>query len=410
MEKGLALAFALIAVAVTFWRPLRRVRAALSISHLMATGHVFLLLGYVLGWAAGGAKDSVADQLAPIVAFVAGWVGFSTGIRFDLRILRTLPPKAYSVGLFPSVFTAACVGVGGMMLLERIGLMATHARAGAIVLAAAAAGSGPTLVALLRSRRAGKASAARPVLRMIEFSAGIDDLVVVGLAVLAFAAFRPAVEPISTFGLVATSMGGGVLLGVITWLFLGGQAKEDERMLLGLGMLVLIAGFAGWLHFSPAAIGAVSAMVLVNLPGNRNTQLLDAVRRVERPAVVVLMAIIGYHMTGDISSVFFPLVIGLTLVRLLVHRFAGLFVSTASVAPGLGTFRRWTDGLTPQGLLGLMVALSFFHVWRDEASRTILAAIAVSSVLNEILAPWLFLGLMNDLIGASHDKKATGPR
>lgn len=407
MEKGLSLALVLIAVALLFWRPLRRVRAALSISHLIATGHVFLALGYALGWVAGGASKEVSDQLAPVVAFVAGWIGFSTGIRFDFRILRTLPTRAYALGLFPSLFTAAVIGTGGLFLLERAGLEAAQACAGAIVLSAAAASSGPTLVALLRSRRAGRASAARPVLRMIEFSAGIADLLVVGLAIFAFAAFRPTSEPISALGLVATSMGGGVLLGVVTWLLLGGKAKQDERMLLGLGMLVSIAGFAAWLHFSPAAIAAASAIVLVNLPGKRNTQLLDAVRRVERPAMVVLMAVIGYHLTGNVSWMFFPLVLALTLARLLAHRFAGLFVSQSGVTPGLGTFPRWTDGLTPQGILGVMVALSFFHVWRDEAARTILAAIAVSSVLNEILAPWLFLGLMRDLVAAPRQKEET---
>src|SRR5690606_33291929 len=128
-----------------------------------------------------------------------------------------------------------------------------------------------------------------------------------------------------------------------TWLFLGGKAAEDERLLLGLGMLVFIAGFAGWLYFSPAAIAAVSAMVLVNLPGNRAKQLMDAVRRVERPAVVILMAVIGYHATGRITWLFFPLVVGLTLVRILSKRFAGVFVDRVPLAPGLRTYPRWTD-------------------------------------------------------------------
>src|SRR5690606_16111131 len=123
-------------------------------------------------------------------------------------------------------------------------------------------------------RRAGRASQARPVLRMIEFSAGVDDVVVVILATLAFATFRTTVEPTAPLGWIATSVGGGAAFGAVTWLFLGGRAAEDERLLLGLGMLVFIAGFAGWLYFSPAAIAAVSAMVLVNLPGGRATELM----------------------------------------------------------------------------------------------------------------------------------------
>lgn len=397
MEKGLSLAVIVIAVAITFWRPLRQVRAALGLSHLTATGHVFLVLGYVLGFVSGGYKEPVSDDLGPIVAFVSGWVGFATGIRLDLRILRTIPLRCYTVALFPAVFTALVVGTLGVYLLRRAGIGLLEASAAALIVAAAAASSGPTLVAMLRSRRAGRASEARPVLRMIEFSAGVDDLVVIALAMFTFASFRASAETFSPVYLVATSVAGGALLGVVTWLFLGGRANEDERLLLGLGMLIFIAGFAGWLYFSPAAIAAVSAMVLVNLPSDRTTQLMEAVRRVERPAVVILMAVIGYHITGRITWLFFPLVLGLTLVRILSRRFAELFVARVNLAPGLRTFPRWTDGLTPQGILGLMVALSFFHVWHDDLSRTVLAAIAVASILNEIVSPWLFLSLMRDL-------------
>lgn len=397
MEKGLSLAVILIAVAITFWRPLRRVRAALGFTHLIATGHVFLVLGYVLGFVSGGYKDPVSDDLGPIVAFVSGWVGFATGIRLDLRILRTIPLRCYTVALFPAVLTAAIIGVSGFFLLRHAKIPTIESYAAALILAAAAASSGPTLVAMLRSRRAGRASEARPVLRMIEFSAGVDDLVVIALAMFSFASFRASAEPISALYLVAASIGGGALLGAVTWLFLGGRANEDERLLLGLGMLIFIAGFAGWLYFSPAAVAAVSAMVLVNLPSDRTTQLMEAVRRVERPAVVILMAVIGYHITGRITWLFFPLVLGLTLVRILSRRFAGLFAAQVTLAPGLRTCHRWTDGLTPQGILGLMVALSFFHVWHDDLSRTVLAAISVASILNEIIAPWLFLGLMRDL-------------
>jgi hypothetical protein len=233
---------------------------------------------------------------------------------------------------------------------------------------------------------------------MIEFSAGIDDLVVVLLAMLAFAMFRTTAEPVGPVLLLATAMGGGALLGGATWLFLGGRATEDERLLLGLGMLVFIAGFAGWLHFSPAAVAAIAALVLVNLPGDRMAQLIDAVRRVERPAVVVLMAVTGFHVTGRITWIFFPLVFALTLVRLACKRWAGALVARVPTTPGLTTSRCWGDGLAPQGTLGLMVTLSFFHVWRDDISRTVLAAVAVASIINEIIAPWLFVRLLKGIM------------
>jgi len=260
-------------------------------------------------------------------------------------------------------------------------------------------------VAMIRARRPGRSSRARPVLRMIEFSAGIDEIVVVLLAMLAFAMFRTVPEPIAPIWLIAIGIGGGSLLGGVTWLFLGGRATEDERLLLGLGMLAFIAGFAGWLHLSPAGVAAISAMVLVNLPGERMAQLLRAVRRVERPAVVILMTVIGFHLTGGLTWAFLPLLFAMTILRLAVKRWAGNLVQGAVNTPGLKTSHRWGDGLAPQGSLGLMVTLSFFHVWSNDIARTVLGAVAAASLINELLAPALFLRLLKGITGPGSSNK-----
>lgn len=405
MGNGLALAIILVAVALTYWRPLKRVRTALGLNHLLATGHVFLVLGFILGLVFGPRDAPLADNLNPVVALVAGWVGFATGMRFDLRILRTVPRRAFVVGLLPAVAAAVVVGGFGGAVLVYFGTSSTQALASALILGAAASSSGPTLVATIRTRRPGRSSEVRPVLRMMEFSAGIDDMVVVLLAMLAFAMFRTTPEPVGPIWLITAAVGGGALLGAVTWLLLGGKAQEDERLLLGLGMLAFIAGFAGWLHLSPAAVAAVSAMVLVNLPGERMAQLVQVVRRVERPAVVILMAVIGFHVTGVVTWIFFPLVLALTLFRLACKRWTGALV--ARMAPArhdLRASRRWGDGLVPQGTLGLMVTLSLFQVWRDDISRTVLAAVAVASIINEIVAPWLLVRLLR---GITNGKKTT---
>ncbi len=397
MIRGSALAIVLIAAAFTYWRPLRRVRIALGFHHLVATGHVFLVLGFLLGLVLGEEQLPFTEDLSPIVALVAGWIGFATGMRFDLRILRTVPRRAFFVALVPAVSAGLAIGAGAAGLLLYLGTDTTQAGAAAVVLAAVAASSGPTLVSMIRARRPGRSSEARPVLRLIEFSAGIDDLVVVLLAMVAFGVFRLGAPGWTPVLWLLAATGGGGLLGGVTWLFLGGRATEGERLLLGIGMLIFIAGFAGWLYFSPAAVAAIAAMVLVNLPGERMTRLFDAVRRVERPAVVLLMAVIGFHLTGRVTWIFFPLVLGLTAVRLLCKRWAGALVSSVSVMSGLRTGRNWADGLAPQGTLSLLVALGLFYVWQDDLSRTVLAAVTVASVINETLAPWLFLRLLKGI-------------
>ena len=386
MVQWLVVAAALAVVALTFWRPLRRLGTALGAGHLLSTGHAFVALGALLGLAFGRSTEPLVDDLRPIVAFVAGWVGFATGMRFDLRVVGQVPGRVLAVALVPAVAAALAVGAAGASTLIAIGTDPMQAAAGGLVLAAAAASSGPTLVAVLRGRRAGRSARARPVLRMIELSAGVDDLVVVVLAMIAFALFRSGAEPIAPIWLLAAGSAGGVLLGATTWLFLGGRASEDERLLLGLAMLAFTAGFAGWLHLSPAGVTAIAAMTLVNMRGRRMKLLLRAVRRVERPAVVILMTVIGFHATRHSTWMVLPLAACMTVVRLCAKRWSADAAARWSAdgidsASHLATCRRWGDGLAPQGILGDPARSSVRARLPRRRSRSPLPAIDPSSPL-----------------------------
>ena len=381
----------LLVLAATFWRRLGRVRTALGLGYLLSTGHVFLIFGYLLGLAFGEQSASLDKSIAPIITFVTGWVGFATGMRFELNVLRAVPRRAFSVALVPAVAAAAVVGPACYALLALTGTEQTRALGAAMVLAAAAASSGPTLAAILRTRRPGRSAQMRSTLRMVELSAGLDDVIVIMLAVLGFALFRRVDEVVSPVGQVAMSAGGGALLGVVTWLFLGGRAAEDERLLLGLAMLAFTAGFASWLMISPAAVTAISAVVLANLPGGRIAQLFQAVRRVERPAVVILMTVIGFRIAGPLGWQVAPLVVFMTLLRMAAKYTSGQMVAGPIIgAPGLVAGPGWAHGLVPQGTLGLMITLGFYQVWHDDIARWVLAAVAISGLINEIVAPILF--------------------
>lgn len=408
MSAGALIALLLVVCAFTLWRPLGRVRAALGISHLVATGHAFLILGYLAGIALPDqAATQIALDLEPVAAFVAGWVGFAVGMRFDRRVLSQVPFRAFGVGLAPGIGAALAAGGTAFAGLLAFGGGVYESSAAALIVAAAAVSSGPAMAFVLRRRRAGRAVRARAILRMIEFSAGIDDALVVALAVVAFAFFRVDAGPLAAPLLVALAFGVGAGLAVVTYLFLGGRSVDDERLLLGLAMLALTAGFASWFRLSPASVAAITAFVLVNLPGERRLLLLAAVRKVERPAVVILMAVIGFEVAQVATWLVVPIALALTVCRL-----AGKYLLGALVArdfPGqldLAAPRNWALGLVAQGNLGLMITLSFFHVWRSEMALAVLAAVALSSILNELFAPVLIARVLKQVSARAHEEAA----
>jgi hypothetical protein len=378
-------------------------RTALGAHHLLATGQLFLVLGFALNLALGEVTASHIQALNPFVAFVSAWVGFATGMRFEAKILRKFPRSAFLVGLVPALGAASVVGSLGACALLYFHTPPREAYALALVLAAAAASSGPTLVAIIRRRRPGKSSLARPVLRMLEFSAGLSDLVVILLSALSFSFFQ-ASGPLPSGAILAlASVSGGSLLGLVLWLFLGGRATEDEKLLLGIGMLTFIAGYSEWLQLSPVVVAFCSATVLVNLPGARSARLTSFVGRVERPAVVILMAAVGVGLRPTVVPLLIPLLLLMTGVRLLSKRWSGnLVLSPSTSAQGLAARPDWADGLTAQGTLGLIMALGCSHIWRDDAARTVLAAIASASIINELAAPFFYLSLLKAITKAGH--------
>lgn len=392
MALEVALTIIALSVALSFWTPLRRVRRALGLGHLAATGHAFLLLGVLAGLVSlGPAQGRLSAELTPILSFATAWVGFAAGMRFDRRVLARLPARAFAVALAPAAAAALLVGPASAALLYAAAVPATEAAAAALVLASAAASSGPTLVAVLRTRRAGRAPEVRARLAMAELSAGLSDLLVILLASVAFILLRPADAPFNYALLTTASLAGGAVLGLVTWLFLGGHASDDERLLLGLGMLFLTAGFATWLELSPASVTAVAAITLVNLPGERAQSFFAAIGRVERPAVVILMTIIGYDVVGPQSWLTLALLAAFTVLRLVGKHAAGNALAGPPLrgAPGLHPGRAWALALAPQGALGLVVALSFFGAWNDVPARSVLTAVAGAAVINELIAPWL---------------------
>jgi hypothetical protein len=111
-----------------------------------------------------------------------------------------------------------------------------------------------------------------------------------------------------------------------------------------------------------------------------------------------MMAMIGFHSAGHFDWILLPLVGAMTLLRLLAKHLAGELVAGVMPGPGgLRTHKRWGTALTPQGILGLVVTLGFFFSFRDDVARTVLSAVALSGLLNELCAPWFLLRLLRGI-------------
>jgi hypothetical protein len=384
----------LLLAAFSSSRRLQRVRRSLWLVHLATSGYLFLVIGYLLGLTRGAFGDpELHPELLPVAAMLTGWIGFSVGMAFHARVLRPLPWRAFKVALAPGAAALVVVGAASLLTFVLAGVRLRTAIAGAALLGAAAATSAPTLAAALRTR-------GRPTrrtadvwsnLRMIEFSAGLDVALALGAGVIAFAVTSHGVADIGAPLWLLLTLGAAVAVGIIAWLFLGAALSDDERLLLGIGMIAFGAGFGSWLGLSPVVIGAVAGMVLVNLPGDRMTLLRRALANVERPALVIVLVITGYLIAGAVDWLMLLLVPFLTLLRGAAKVRAARFAhGEIAGVRGLKTGPRWGAGLVSQGHVGLVLALDYLTLHPQPFALTLLAAVALSGLINEIAAPtWM---------------------
>lgn len=396
MSGPVLVAVLLAAAFLASARRFGRIRQALGFSHLLVTGHAFLVLGAFVGLAVTEPQlDAMAHLLTPMSALVAGTLGFSIGMRFHGRVLRVMPPGAARVALTPALGASALTCVLAGLALTGFGLAPLEAITGALITAAAAAVSAPTLAAAIRRRRGGRSPELLASLRLVELAAGLSNAVTLGAAGLAFGLMRAQELGISGAFWVVCDIGFGLLTGLLTWLFLGGPSRRDERLLLGIGMIAFTAGLAEWFSLSPAALCAVAGATLVNLPGDRMASMAQAIRRLERPALVILMTLAGVYAVQVPHLALIPLVLLLTLVRggtlvFLARRVTGRLAPATGLAAG----HDWGKGTIAQGSLGLVCALAFRQLWPGEAADLALAAIAIASVVNEIAAPRILLAAL----------------
>ncbi|MGM0577234.1 MAG: hypothetical protein ACQEXJ_16025 [Myxococcota bacterium] len=402
----------LVAVAVlATWRRLARFRKALGLGHLVVTGHLFLVMGYLVGLPlTSSQRADLLPGLTPVTAVVAGWVGFTVGMAFHHRVLRRVSGAACAVALAPGVASAAVVGVLGLGMLALAGVEGHRAVAAALVLAAVASVSAPTLPRAARDRPLGRSAPVRGALRMMEFAAGLENLVAVALALLAFAVLRGAPDGLGIVTWWLGSVALGAIAGFCGWLFLGGKATGDERLLLGLGVVAVSAGLGEWLGLSPEGVCAVSGATLVNLPGDRMTRLRLTMERVERPAFVILMALVGFYAAGFGHWAILPLLGLLTVVRGATRWLAGRSGRAAEFEQSdLQAPANWGLGLVTQGGLGLVIALTFYQVWHAPAAGWILVAAAASAVVNEAVGPRLLARALDAPTAPPSMPRGNGP-
>ena len=290
---GLVFLFALAYLAGT--AKVQALEKKLQVTNVVTAGLPFVFLGVIAHTRGVGIlSESVLWELRPLLALGLGWIGFTTGFRFDSKLGESLMPGTSAVSLITASVPFATIVAACALLLVYV----EHSPANAIFLrdammlgtaGAMTAYNAPKL--LQSSGRAGQAVDRVGSIVTLQQLAGFIGLLVVA------AYFRPQDNSVAwhlpgTAWLFIT-LGMGTMIGGVVWGMLARIKAGPEFTLLILGSVCFTAGMASFLRISPLVVCFIVGLILVNLPGTSKAQIREALEHMERPVYLLFLLVAG---------------------------------------------------------------------------------------------------------------------
>jgi hypothetical protein len=367
------------------------------------TGAEFIIIGLLLGSDfLNVIDDATLELLRPFVCVILGWVGFLFGLQFDRRTVNNLPTGYVGVSAVEGVVTlAAVLPVAWYLLMKSTNAAPDVIAIAAVTLAASAACTGLTTLALVEKRgRPGS----RPVMTLLRFISSLDPAVGViaagvGLSLFAVHPFDAVSFPMTLQWLVIS-----VCLGSVTaWIFVSlslTRTSQAELTVYLLGTIALAGGVAFALHLSALFVSFVCGLVVANLAHVRSIRgrVMTIMAHGDRFLYLLLLVLAGAYWKLPDFRVFFAALVYVG-VRL-IGKVAGGYLSTRRLARHHAVPPLIGLGLVSQAGMGLAIIVELRFVVNEPLTEAVTSIAILAIIINELLAPWLAIRTAGQVAGS----------
>lgn len=391
---------ALIGSRITFLKK----QFGLGIKNIFFTGTEYILLGLLLGSGFLNILDTeTIFKFRPFLVFGLGWVGFLYGIQFEIKRVRDLPKKFFSITAIQALITFFLVSSSMFVLFYiRGALTVEKALITAIVLGITALSTAQSALAIVNKNFKFRDQRLIDLLRYI---AGVDGL----FAMVFFALFLAFTDPVfigfSSLLSAAKWVGLTIFTAFIpTLIFLlmnRTRYKHQDFLLVLTGVIALTSGMASYLGLSPLLSGLLTGVALANTCKYR-IRALNFLGEGEKPIYILMLIIMGagWDITGSISiSAVIIFIIFRTLGKVFGN-FAAVksFRSTFPIPSGLGF------ALLSNGGISFGIIINFMILYPG-LSNHILYVVLISAFFFELISPRLIIGFFKERVNPQSGKE-----
>jgi Kef-type K+ transport system membrane component KefB len=362
----------------------------------IAIGGPFLFLGFILGpHLARLLSRETVDLLTPLLALGLGWIGVLFGLQMDRGHLRQFPTRYLTLAWLQAAMAFGVVfGIAHLLTDAWLDLNVE-----AIILAAAATAcvSTPAAIALISNTYMTRGQ----ITRLLFYVASLDAAVgIVALALTHAAHVRLLGSGVamSTVEWFAISTLLGFFFGVLFLSLTRIRPRNQELVLLLIGLVLFAAGTAFYLSLSPLFVCMIAGIVIGNLSPMRR-RVYVALSEWEKPIYIMLLVLAGALLQFSTWWIL-PLVAAYSAARILAKWMGGLIASGLGL-DDLDLPRSFGLALIPQGGLSLAMAISFFLIYvptgspeLDAAVNAFFATVVIAVGLSDLLGPFLIRAVL----------------
>jgi len=377
---------ALIGTRITFLKK----QFGLGIKNIFFTGTEYILLGVILGSGFLNILDTeTISRFRPFLVFGLGWVGFLYGIQFEIKLVKNLPKKFFSITAIQAVITFLMVSTSMFIFFySQKALPGEKAIIVSIVLGITALSTAQSALAIVNKNFKFRD---QRLIDLLRYVAGVDGL----FAMAFFAIFLAFTDPGSgTWSSLSPALKWAgltfftALIPTLIFLLMNRtRYKHTDFLLVLSGTIAFTSGMAYYLGLSPLLTGLITGIALANTCKYR-IRALNFLSDGEKPIYIIMLIILGagWDLTNTISLSAVSIFIVFRILGKAAGNFAAVksFRSAFPIPSGIGF------SLLSEGGISFGIIINFMILY-PELSGHLIYIVIISAFLFELISPRLII-------------------
>lgn len=371
-----------------------KIKVTSSFAYIFYSGTVYVFFGLIIGENGFNliSKD-IIRQLAPLISFSLGWVGFIFGFQFEIKYLKKIPknwylslPFTYLTSFFTIVlFSFIIFNYIFSSLVKTIEITLGMSFVLAILLSESSVSFISWSSKFLKKEFLG--------IRMCFFISAINNLIPIILTGIIFSLYKyiPVSNAISLnapktilFHFFVQLMI-GILAGFFMFYLVKKITNKLEISAVLFGTIFFVSGLSSMFHFSPLFVSMLCGVIFSNLT-RRHSYFIKILNPTEKPIYIIFLIFLSLKM-----AVINWYIVFIAIFLLLVKFYSKLFTFKLLNKIKLSSFNispYFSYILLPISSIGPAILLDLLCSYPQQDSSIAQGIFIIALIISEIFSPF----------------------